>query len=77
MKSLPAHEIRRGLIVVRIWRKKSRHGLRHSVSAVRLFRNGDSWKQSTRFSRDDIPLLRLGLDEAHTWIYQQKQVRSV
>lgn len=76
MKSTPVHEIRRGLILVRIWRKKTRHGLRHTVAAVRLFRDGDCWKQSTRFGRDDIPLLRFALDEAHTWIYKQQQARS-
>jgi hypothetical protein len=75
MKSAPVQEIRRGLIVVRVWRKRTRQGLRHTVSAMRLFRDGDNWKESTRFGRNDIPLLRLALDEAHTWIYQQKQTR--
>lgn len=58
--------------MIRIWRKQTRQGLRHTVSATRLFRNGDSWKESARFGRDDIPLLRLALDEAHTWVYQQR-----
>ena len=69
----PAHEIRIGLIKARIWRKRTRSGLRHSVSVVRLYRNGDLWKESTRFGRDDIPLLRFLLDKAHTWIYQHGQ----
>ena len=67
----PVHEVRRGLIKVRIWRKRTRSGLRHTVAVSRLFRNGDVWKESSRFGRDDIPLLRLALDEAYTWIYQQ------
>ncbi len=71
MATRPIHEIRKGLIKVRIWRKRTRSGLRHSVSIIRLFRNGDVWKESTRFSRDDIPLVRLVLDEAHSWIYEQ------
>ena len=62
------HEIRRGLIKVRIWRKRTRSGLRHTVAVTRLFRNGDVWKESARFGRDDIPLVRLVLDKAHTWI---------
>jgi hypothetical protein len=73
MATRPIHEIRKGLIKVRIWRKRTRSGLRHSVSIIRLFRNGDVWKESTRFSRDDIPLVRLVLDEAHSWIYEQCQ----
>lgn len=71
MATRPIHEIRRGLIKVRIWRKKTRSGVRHTVSILRLYRNGDVWKESSRFSRDDVPLLRLVLDEAHTWIFEQ------
>ena len=64
----PAWEIRRGLIKVRIWQRRSKNGLRYSLNVVRLYRNGDQWKESTRFGRDDIPLVRLVLDEAHTWM---------
>ena len=76
MAKQPIHEIRRGLIKVRIWRKQTRGTVRHSVTIIRLFRNGDAWKESTRFGRDDIPLIRLALDDAHTWIYQQQARNS-
>ncbi len=75
MTTRPIHEIRRGLIKVYIWQKRTRDGLRHTVSVTRLFRNGDLWKESTRFGRDDIPLMRMVLDEAHTWIYQHSERR--
>jgi hypothetical protein len=64
------HEIRRGFIQVRVWRKRTKSGLRHTVTATRLFKNGDVWKESTRFGRDDIPLVRLLLDQAFIWIHQ-------
>lgn len=67
----PVFEIRRGLIKVRIWQRKTKNGLRFSLAVVRLFRNGDQWKESTRLGRDDIPLVRLLLDKAHTWILNQ------
>ena len=76
MPRQPAHEIRRGLIKVRVWRRQTGSGLRHTVSITRLFRNGDVWKESTRFGRDDIPLVRLLLDEAHTWIHLQRGERN-
>jgi hypothetical protein len=59
-------ELRRGLITVRIWRKRTGSGLRHTVAVSRLFRNGDVWPESTRFGRDDIALVRLVLEQAHT-----------
>ena len=70
----PIHEIRRGLIKVRIWRKRTRDRLRHTITVTRLFRNGDLWKESSRFGRDDIPLLRIVLDAAHSWIFRQSEV---
>jgi len=70
MAKQPIHEIGHGLIKVRIWRKQTRSVLRHTLTIVRLYRNGDVWKESTRFSRDDIPLMCLVLDEAHSWIFE-------
>ena len=70
MASRPIHEIRRGLIVVRVWRKRTKGHFNYSVTIVRLFRNGEQWKESTRFGRDDIPVMRLALDKAHTWLLQ-------
>jgi len=69
--SCPIHEFCIGLIKARIRRKRSRSGTRHTVSIVRLYRNGDVWKESTRFGRDDLPVVRLVLDRAHTWILRQ------
>ncbi len=71
----PLHEIRRGLIVARIWRHRSRQRDRYSLSLVRLFRNGDQWKESARLGRDDLPLARLVLDEAHAWMLTQEGAR--
>ncbi|MDA1161883.1 MAG: hypothetical protein O3B13_02150 [Planctomycetota bacterium] len=80
MKSTIVHEVRRGTITARIRRSRTRSGPRHTVSVVRLFRNGDHWKESTRFGRDDIPVVRLVLDLAHTWVLesqnQQQQTSS-
>ena len=66
----PVHEIRLGLIKATVRRFRTRSGLRHTVSVVRLYRNGDLWKHSTRFGRDDIPAVRLALDKAYTWIFE-------
>jgi hypothetical protein len=68
----PALELRRGLITVRLWRRRSKRGIRYSLSVVRLYRNGDQWKESTRLGRDDIPLVRLVLDEAYVWLLTEQ-----
>jgi len=69
--SRPLHEIRVGLIKAQIRRRRTRPGIRYTITVVRLYRNGDVWKESTRFGRDDLPLVRLVLDKAHTWTLRQ------
>lgn len=67
------HEIRHGLLVLRIRRIRAadKHGF--SVSIRRFYRNGELWSESNRFGPDDIPSLRYLLDEAHTWIIERRR----
>jgi hypothetical protein len=69
--STPIHEVRLGLIKAAIWQNQTRVGERHNVTLTRLYRNGDVWKESTHFGRDDLLLAAKVLDLAHSWIYQQ------
>ena len=69
----PAHEIRLGLIKATIWHNLTRAGERYNVTLIRLYRNGDTWKESTHFGRDDLLLAAKVLDLAHSWIYQQER----
>lgn len=73
MSKQPVHEIRFGLIKAAVWENLTKHGPRHTVSVCRLFKNGSDWKESTRFGRDDLPVLAKVADCAHTWIYRQAQ----
>ena len=43
-------------------------GIKPDEDIYKVF--GDLWKQSMRFGRDDIPLVRLLLDQAFVWIHQ-------
>ncbi|MBI1311222.1 hypothetical protein GC176_07935 [bacterium] len=72
MARQPAHEIRRGLIIVRIWPRRSRKSHGYSTSIVRLYRNGTDWKESSRFGPTDIPVVRLALDAAYTWMLSRE-----
>ena len=73
MPSQVVHVLRFGLIKCSISRRQTSVGERHSISLVRLFRNGDKWQESSRFGRDDLPLVAKLADLAHTWIYLKSQ----
>ena len=66
----PVHEIRMGRVRAAIWENETQSGLRHNVQVSRLYKDGDQWKDSNSFGRDDLPLVMKVLDQAHDWIFQ-------
>jgi hypothetical protein len=70
-KQKPAHEIRLGRIKVTIWENETDNGTRHNLTICRLYKDGEEWKQTASFGRDDLPLVAKVVDLAHTWIYEQ------
>ena len=76
-KPKPVHEIRFGAIKASIWENQTESGVRHNVTLSRLYRDGDSWKRSEAFGRDDLPLVVKVADLAHTWIFTQTHKESV
>lgn len=65
----PVHEIRMGRIKATIWENETREGTRHNVSLTRIYKDGSTWKDSTSFGRDDLPLVSKVADMAHTWVF--------
>ncbi len=61
MSKRPVHEIHYGLIKISVWRNQTKSGERHSVSVVRLYKDGESWRESGRFGRDDLLLVAKAL----------------
>ncbi len=69
----PVHEIRMGRIKAAIWENATQNGPRHNVTLVRIYKDGNQWKTSDSFGRDDLPLVTKVADLAHTWIYELGQ----
>lgn len=70
-KASPVHEIRLGRIRAAIWENETQNGTRHNVTVSRLYKDGDDWKDSASFGRDDLPLVAKVVDMAHSWIFEQ------
>ena len=67
----PVHEVRLGRIKAAIWENDTQNGTRHNVTVSRLYKDGEAWKDSTSFGRDDLPLVAKVVDQAHSWIFSQ------
>lgn len=70
-KVRPVHEVRLGRIRAAVWENETQNGTRHNVTLSRLYKDGDQWKDSASFGRDDLPLVMKVADLVHTWIFQQ------
>ena len=72
----PAHELRMGSIRATIWRNDSDNGVRFNTQLSRIYRDGEEWKSTDSFGRDDLLVVAKVSDHAHTWICEQQQQES-
>lgn len=71
--SKPAHDIRLARIRASVWANSSDHGdVWYSVSISRMYRDGETWKDTTSFGRDDLPLVVKIAEMAYAWIWSQQ-----
>ena len=66
----PIHEIRLGRIKAAVWANEAVAGTRYNVTLSRIYKEGEQWRASDNFGRDDLLLLAKAADLAHTWIYE-------
>ncbi|MCB1128794.1 MAG: hypothetical protein KDM81_20020 [Verrucomicrobiae bacterium] len=64
----PTHEVRLGVIKAAVWKNEGENGPRYNVKFSRLYREGNQWRTTESFGRDDLLLLAKVADQAHSWI---------
>ena len=73
----PAHEVRLGRIRAAIWANENgQDDVWFNVTVSRLYNDGDEWKDTHSFRRDDLPIVAKVLDMAYAWIWSQQQATS-
>lgn len=71
----PVHEILMGRIKCLIWEQVNGETTYHNVTVCRLYKDGDDWKESASFGRDDLPIVAGVVQEAWRWIYAEARER--
>ena len=66
----PVDEIRIGRVKATIWKNGTDEQLRHNVTFSRLYKDGDQWKSTQSFGRNDLLVLAKVADLAHTRLLQ-------
>ena len=68
-KNKPLHKIRDGRISATIWANQTKDGkTMHSVTFSRLYKVGETLKDSSSFGRSDLLVVAKLASEAHSWI---------
>ena len=60
--------MRLGHIKAAIWENTVSDIVRYNVTFSRIYKDQDEWKSSDTFGRDDLLVLAMVADQAHTWI---------
>ena len=72
-KTKPVHEVRLGSVRAAIWKNENNGVVRCNTTFTRLYKDGDQWKSSDSFGRDELLVLAKVADLAHSWIHAQGQ----
>ena len=67
----PAHEIRINGIRATIWKNETEKGPRYNTTFERSYKDGEEWKTSDSYGREDLLLLAYMAREAFAWIAKQ------
>lgn len=68
----PAHEIRLNGVQASIWQNDTPQGPRFNTTFRRNYRDGEEWKSTDSFGRDDLLTLGFVATESLRWIMEQK-----
>jgi hypothetical protein len=72
-KKQPAHEIKLGKIRVTIWANETEdHDVWFNAVISRLYKAGNTWKETTTLGHDDLPVAMKAIDMAYTWILRNQ-----
>jgi hypothetical protein len=56
-KDKPIHEVRMGMIKVAVWKNDTQNGVLYKATFSRSYRDGNEWKTTESFGRDDLLVL--------------------
>jgi hypothetical protein len=69
----PVATFKLGRIRAAVWENDTDSGVVCNVTIERRYLDGEEWKSSTSFGRNDLPLVAKVADEALTYIYRRQQ----
>ena len=75
-KSKPAAKLRYGSVSAAVWQNQGDKGSFYNVTFQRTYKEGESFKNTQSFGRDDLLVVAKLADLAHTKIHDLQQTES-
>jgi hypothetical protein len=72
----PVQKIRHGAVSASIWRTETDKGAVFNVTFQRSYKDGDEWKNTASFGRNNLLVISLMAARAFEWIANQSQPRN-
>src|SRR5262245_34954943 len=73
--SRPVHVVRFGSVKAAVWLNETANGPIHNVTLSRSYKDGEEWRESGSFGADDLLTAAKALNQAHTWIFEQRALK--
>lgn len=67
----PIHEIRVNGIRATIWANQTEKGVRYNTTFERSYKDGEDWKNTDSYGREDLLVMAYIAKEAFRWIVSQ------
>ena len=72
-KNKPAMEFPLGRIRATIWANEAENQeVWFNVTVSRRYKEGDEWRDTSSFRRDDLPIVAKAIDMAYGWIWRRQ-----
>lgn len=75
-KNKPVATKKLGLVIASIWKNEGKDGKAfHSVTVEKIYKpkDGDQWKSTSSFNRDDLPMLVEAVNDAYRWFFTERE----
>lgn len=72
-KDEPAHRVRFGRIQAAVWQNDTEQGVRFNTTFSRSYKDGEEWKHTESFGRDDLLAVAEAARQAFNWIHRQSK----
>lgn len=69
----PAHRVQLGRIQAAVWQNDTEQGVRYNTTFSRSYKDGEEWKHSDSYGRDDLLVIAEAARQAYLWIHEQSK----